>query len=435
MEYLKAMGKLSPSKLEKGENALQEGVKNTLKTQIKGGDKAGAFTIWGTPNDWSYKGTTSDSIWLTAYVAKCFGKAKKLIAINSKVIFDALKYLSKNQDQNGKFLENGRVSYYKLQTDSSEGIPLTAFVTIAFLENIDSSSEDSNSTIEKGLDYIDKNYQNITDNYALAIASYALALGNHNSAKSCLDSLIKKAFITDDYMYWKKDMQGKPDGSTPESTMIEMAAYAVLAHVQLKASANASRIVNWLVSRRNSKGGFSSTQDTVIGLQALSASAPELNSKEIDMDIKVTTDKGDVIKFKLKDTQEVTMLGEKLKKTVKTISFYANGTGTASLQFSQSYKLSNTYSGDDLKLEVTVIPENKDRLLTLRICTQDLSKDQNSGMMLVEVTLPSGYIVDPTHDLLLDAEIKVNIFTKLFSRSNLQSILKQYFLNFFRNTS
>ena len=52
---------------------------------------------------------------------------------------------------------------------------------------------------------------------------------------------------------------------------------------------NASRAAHWLVTRRNSHGGFGSTQDTVVALQALSEQAA---GAAADVDLTVTVEAG-----------------------------------------------------------------------------------------------------------------------------------------------
>lgn len=258
LNYLNATKMLTTEKKKLGEEALRKGVEQALETRITEGTKKGAFSIWSRQSK-----EPSDSIWLTAYVAKCFGKAKHLIAIQDQYLFEALDFLKRHQADNGTFPEYGLVSYYNLQSDSSEGIPLTAFTVIAFLENRDYVDR-FNETIPKALNYIDKNFAKLNNNYALSIATYALALGKHSSAAAFLNELNDKALREgDSMMYWEKDMDTKKNSSkTAASTKVEIAAYAILAHVKLGIAREAIPIVNWLISQRNSDGGFYSTQDT-----------------------------------------------------------------------------------------------------------------------------------------------------------------------------
>lgn len=72
---------------------------------------------------------------MTAFVARSFRQAQPYITIEDSVIGDALNFLSVNQAINGSFPEVGKVSHVDMQGGSSKGIPLTAYVLLAFLEN------------------------------------------------------------------------------------------------------------------------------------------------------------------------------------------------------------------------------------------------------------------------------------------------------------
>lgn len=72
---------------------------------------------------------------LTAFVARSFRQAQPYITIEDHVIEDALKWLSANQATNGSFPEVGKVSHTDMQGGAGKGVPLTAYVLLAFLEN------------------------------------------------------------------------------------------------------------------------------------------------------------------------------------------------------------------------------------------------------------------------------------------------------------
>ncbi len=72
---------------------------------------------------------------LTAFVARSFRQAQPYITIEDHVIDDALQWLSANQAVNGSFPEVGKVSHTDMQGGAGKGVPLTAYVLLAFLEN------------------------------------------------------------------------------------------------------------------------------------------------------------------------------------------------------------------------------------------------------------------------------------------------------------
>ena len=74
---------------------------------------------------------------------------------------------------------------------------------------------------------------------------------------------------------------------------IEATGYATLALIESGDRVDASRSAKWLVGQRNSQGGFGSTQDTVVALQALTEYS---TMSATDTDMTVTLKAGDVTK-------------------------------------------------------------------------------------------------------------------------------------------
>lgn len=68
-------------------------------------------------------------------MARSFRQAQPYITIEDRVIDDALQWLSANQAVNGSFPEVGKVSHTDMQGGAGKGVPLTAYVLLAFLEN------------------------------------------------------------------------------------------------------------------------------------------------------------------------------------------------------------------------------------------------------------------------------------------------------------
>lgn len=356
---------------------------------------SGAFSIFHRT-----RGSDSDSIWLTAYVAKCFGKAKHWYQINDYYIYNALTFLKSKQNSSGEFPEYGVVSYYLLRdSQSSHGLPLTAFTVIAFLES--DHKTQFNKTIDKSLRYISQKFDSLTDNYAIAISTYALALGQHDSANRSLNALILKSTQKGSKMFWTGPFS---------TTMIETAAYAILAFVSMKRETEAVPVVNWLVSKRNPSGGFDSTQDTVIGLQALAEISHKLFSKELKIDVKLTFDKSPQINFKIDRTNNIKSQKKSISPNVRSVSWNVNGTGVASLQVALSYKTKYKDADENFHLTVAVKPYTGIGLLHLTICARYIPQpngEKQTNMALIEVSFPSGYIYDDDFELSRAEHVKV----------------------------
>lgn len=399
MDYLNATNQLTKDRRELGEKALRTGYQDILLNKMENG----AFSIWK-----RNKKEPSDSIWLTAYVAKCFGKAKHLIAINDKHVSDALRFLSEKQENDGRFPESGTVSYWHLQSASSVGIPLTAFTAIAFLEN-KAYHQTYKDTIKKSLSYISENFEKLTDDYAMSIATYAMALGNHESANQSLNALLEKSVLLKGMRYWKESSE-----STMKSTLVETAAYALLALVKTNRALEAAPVVKWLVSQRNNNGGFYSTQDTVIGLEALAAISHELYEENTNMNLNLNFGQGASYadeKFEVRKANKGRLQKRDLLPNVNSVSVNAKGSGIASFQVSYSYKIKVPEADESLSVEITVRPTNRKNTIHLTICARYKPKEEEqikkTNMALMEIVFPTGFIFDEDFDMLSTAPIKV----------------------------
>merc|ERR1712198_580837 len=83
--------------------------------------------------------------------------------------------------------------------------------------------------------------------------------------------------------YWKIDTESDDEDNhqyNSASTSIELASYVLLAYTRRGMVEEGLPIMKWLMSQRNSLGGFHSTQDTVLGLEALSMFAAKVKSPQ-----------------------------------------------------------------------------------------------------------------------------------------------------------
>lgn len=123
-KYLKTMGQLNPEIERKIKSFTEKGYQRQLTYR----HADGSFSAFG-------KSDKMGSTWLTAFVAKSFQQAASFIEVDEKIVNEALKWLSKQQNNDGSFSEVGTVSHKAMQGGSNKGVALTAYVLTAFLEN------------------------------------------------------------------------------------------------------------------------------------------------------------------------------------------------------------------------------------------------------------------------------------------------------------
>ncbi|XP_012262615.2 CD109 antigen-like isoform X2 [Athalia rosae] len=387
INYLKSTNQLTQAVQSKALKYLEIGYQQELTYR----HEDGSFSAFGSSD-------ASGSTWLTAFVAKSFGQAREHITIEDRIIKEALMWLTANQAPNGSFPEVGKVSHRDMQGGAAKGLALTAFTLIAFLENQDYVEEYRN-TINKGVDYISRNLEGLDDVYSLSICAYVLNLAKHPDEDKAFSALESKAMQSDDYKWWGKPVptdNKNPWYSLPSSVNVEMTSYAMLTYLRRNMVANAIPIMKWLVSQRNSDGGFASTQDTVIGIYALAKLGEKLSSKDNDFSISFTYEGGGQNTININSGNNMILQKHMLPRKTRQVNVHATGTGFAIIQVSFNYNLNVTGAWPLFTLDPQVDKNSNENHLQLSICSGFVAtKDANeSNMAVMEVSLPSGFTVD-----------------------------------------
>jgi CD109 antigen len=176
------------------------------------------------------------------------------------------------------------------------------------------------------------------------------------------------------------------------SNAIEATGYATLALIKNGDAFDASRAAKWLVSQRNAYGGYGSTQDTVVALQAL---IEYCTNARADVDLTVTINAGGAVKqlrikqdnFDVLQIVEVPVNGE--------VTLNVEGRGDAIAQVVERYNLPQAEKGDEI-LKINV---NYD---TTQVEVNDLVKvsvgleynppiEMNAEMVVLDVSVPTGF--------------------------------------------
>ncbi|XP_021702199.1 CD109 antigen isoform X8 [Aedes aegypti] len=388
LDYLKNTNQLTASIEDKAKKYMESGYQRELTYM----HDDGSFSAFG-------KSDPKGSTWLTAFVARSFKQAADHISVDEKIIDKSLEWLSDQQSSNGSFPEVGKVSHTDMQGGSGQGIALTAYTLIAFLENKNLIPKYTN-VINKALDYIVRNTEGLDDNYALAIAAYALQLADHSAKDFTLSQLDTKATTDEDQKWWNKPIpeadKKNPWYSKPNSVNVEMSAYGMLAFMEAGLDSDALPIMKWLISQRNDKGGFQSTQDTVVGLQALAKLAAKISSKNNDVTIVVTYNENQQKEMKINSENNMILQKFELPSSAKDIDIKATGRGFAVVSLGYKYNMNVTGEWPRFVLDPQVNKNSNQDYLHLTVCTNFVpTAGQNkSNMAVMEVGFPSGFTAD-----------------------------------------
>ncbi|XP_018798388.1 PREDICTED: CD109 antigen isoform X5 [Bactrocera latifrons] len=388
LHYLNAISKSMPAVTEKAKKFLEIGYQRELT--YKHDD--GSYSAFG-------KSDKSGSTWLTAYVMRSFHQAAKYTDIDPKVIVEGLDFLASKQSPNGSFPEYGKLFDSAHQNE----LGLTAFVLLAFLENVE-HVEKYKPQVDNGMKYLMDNVDKTDDQYSLAIAALALQIAKNPAADKVLTKLQGLAKQKSDRKWWSK-VDAPTEGSSaiwrwqPNSNDVEITSYILLAVLDKEGAENALPIVKWLISQRNSNGGFASTQDTVVGLQALISFAEKTGAGSGTMDIEFISSGGEENKGTIAVNAENSLVlqTQVLPKTTRQVDFTAKGNGSSMVQLSYRYNLAE--KDKTPSFQVTTNVKEDQNLLIMDVCAEYIPADaadqeKESNMAVMEIALPSGYTAE-----------------------------------------
>lgn len=400
LDYLTSVNQLTPEVQSKAIGYMETGYQKELT--YKHND--GSYSAFG-------KSDRSGSTWLTAFVAKSFNQASKYMQIDKQIINEALKFLSDLQHDDGRFPEVGYMLSKEMQGGASGGVGLTAYTLITFLENQEHSDK-YQRTIDKALSHIESNLDNLNDTYAIAITAYALQLANHAAKDDLLEKLNSKAENENGMKYWKRN--NHPSSyKRPNSINIEMSAYALMAFYEAGRTTDALSIMKWLITQRNENGGFQSTQDTVVGLQALAKLSTKTFTSSNDFHVTVKSSIKTHAEFHVNSENSLILQKQELPSNLRSFEITANGNGLGVLQVSYKYNLP-VAEESRFTLTPSIEPASNKEFLHLRVCTSFIEDSfaDKSNMAVMEVTLPSGFTFDSDHlpTLKSSERVKVNKF-------------------------
>nr|AVP12646.1 CD109 antigene-like protein 1 [Littorina littorea] len=387
--YLKATNQLSGDIAEKAIRFMEHGYQRELTYQ----HKDGSFSAFGDRDP-------SGSMWLTAFVAKTFHQAKPYIFIDDDVISRSIDWMLAKQKPDGSFPEPGRVIHKNMQGGASNGTGLTAFVLIALLENNDlqgSISQRVSAATTEAIKYLMGKLPTVTDDYILAMTTYALTLAGDTGAASSFSTLVSHAVVKDGLRYWHK-VTTKPTSTSrywhspaAVSSDVEMTSYALLTYAAKNDFIGGLDVMKWVASQRNPHGGYASTQDTILALQALSEFARLAYSKSFNIEVSVTA-ASFAKQFSVNQNNALVLQSADLPSVPSSVTVSATGSGIALVEIGVFFNVEAEVEEPTFEVKVNLVKDTLN-LLEIETCAKWLSSD-SSGMAVQEVGIPSGFEVD-----------------------------------------
>uniref|UniRef100_A0A673T596 Pregnancy zone protein n=1 Tax=Suricata suricatta TaxID=37032 RepID=A0A673T596_SURSU len=406
LNYLNETGQLTESIKSKAITYLVSGYQKQLNYK----HRDGSYSTFG-----EHYGTSEGNTWLTAFVLKSFAQARSYIFVDNSHIKDSLTWLSQKQKKNGCFQRSGSLLNNAIKGGVDDEVTLSAYITIALLEMPLAITE---PVVHNALFCLENAWKSISESevqgnlvYAKALLAYAFALaGNQAKRKELLESLDKDAVKKDESIHWQRPEKVQEVLSfyyqpRAPSVEVEMTSYLLLAYLTVSPTPSsedlsvASKIVKWITKQQNPNGGFSSTQDTVVALQALSKYGAVTFSK-IEKAAVVTVKSSETFSkdFQVHNANRLLLQEIRLPEIPGEYSTTASGSGCVYLQTSLRYNiLPKKERKVPFTLMVDTLPKNCDgvdahRKLQIHINISYIGKRPSSNMAIVDVKMISGFI-------------------------------------------
>ncbi|CAG2055235.1 unnamed protein product [Timema podura] len=348
---------------------------------------------------------SSGSMWLTAFVLKSFAQARTHIFVDEDDLKMSMRWITKKQLENGCFPLVGQVFHKDMKgglTSDTSSAALTAYVLISLMET---GLPLAPSVASNAVFCLRGDKQ--PDVYTLALTTYAFSLlGNRSLAEESLRHFMGAATIQQDLIWWEKQ------DTNSLALNIETTAYGILSLVKLGGERNlidALRAVRWISKHRNANGGFVSTQDTVVALEALTKYAMAVPSRDTHLSVLVAaTDLEHVFQIRQHDRL---LLKQRWLPTLPTqVEVVAEGEGCALIQSTLKYNVRTPSGSDAFSLEVETGPvASVDECTMQRVeaCVSYRLPGQISNMAVLEIAMVTGYKPDRNslHKLDQDTEL------------------------------
>ena len=381
MDYMKRTNKLTPEVHAKAEGYIANGYQRLLTFEVPGGG-------------FSWFGRAPANKILTAYGLMEFSDMSKVYDVDPRLIQRTQQWLAAQQQPDGtwkpdvNFINEGATNRY-----NSDLLRITAYIAWS-LQNTGYQGP----AVEKARQFVLQHMSNNVDAYTLALlANFAADYGKDRefisqAARLLLDARIEK----DEQIWWNAEETSVY--ATGVSASVETTGLAVQALLKWGGdSATARKAIAYIISKKDARGAWGSTQATILALRALllaseKGASDTRGSVEISLNGKpaqrltLTPDNNDLLhQFALKDVDS---------SGANKVDIRFDGKGGLAYQVVGRYFLPWTQkpAGEPLSIDVaydrTHLAQDDIATATAAI-RNNLTKSAN--MVMVNLGIPPGF--------------------------------------------
>ncbi|XP_058601047.1 alpha-2-macroglobulin-like [Onychostoma macrolepis] len=381
LQYLENTEQLTSAIRERATGFLKSGYQRQLNYR----HNSGAYSTFGFGHE---------NTWLTAFVLRSFGKAQKYIFIDPHIIQSAKEWLISRRDSDGCFIQQGRLFNNRMKGGVNDNVTMTAYIIASLLEL---ETPVTDPVVTKGLSCLRSVIEDVKNTYTTALLAYTFSLAGDTDTRQKLFKKLEDVAISDgSRLHWSQSASA--DDS--DSLAVEISSYVLLAALTAETLTTAdlgfaNRIVSWLVKQQNAYGGFSSTQDTVVALQALSLYATKVFSSDGSSTVTVQS-AGDTHHFDVNQDNKLLYQEKQLQNVPAKYSIEVKGSTCVSVQMAQFYNIPTPSETKTLSIDAKIEGDCKTlgQNFILNFTVKYHGPQEATNMLIVDIKLLSGFTAD-----------------------------------------
>ncbi|GAA6073910.1 alpha-2-macroglobulin-like protein 1 isoform X2 [Tachysurus ichikawai] len=266
--------------------------------------------------------------------------------------------------------------------------------------------------VNNSLKCLRNTFTQVNSTYTKALLFYAFTLaGNQRMRNTLISALDAVAIVSGGGRHWSRVR----DGSVTDSLEVEMTSYVLLALMSGTplngfGLGYSISIVHWLSKQQNSFGGFASTQDTVVALQALAKYSYATYSPEGSVTVTIKSPSGLINKFTINQSNRLLYQERALQEVPGDYNVKAKGKGCVYVQFNLRYYIPPPPGLSSFNISASANGNCRVPTPTLKVTITVRYKGERlqTNMVVIEVKPLSGFSVDATSVQLVNGNSNSN---------------------------
>ena len=383
LSYMRATRQIMPAIELKALQYINLGYQRLLSFEVDGG----GFDWFGEP---------PADVTLTAYGLMEFCDMARVHEIDQNLIDRTRRWLLKQQKEDGAFSPSGHGVHSALTRGKDEVLRTTAYVAWAL-----ASSDFESDRLAEALDFVAAGATGTEDPYTLALCVNGLIAGQRSAeAAGVLEWLHGFRQSAEGLIHWTSSARGATF-SRGAVLDIETTALAALAYLKAGyAIDDAHRALAWLITRKDPRGTWHSTQATVLALRALLLGAEQTATPSVPVTIAVTVNDAEPELIRItpetSDIVHLLDLRHKVKPGANRVIVALEGDGRFAYQATATHYAPWQPRAEPVGKELTIdLAYDRTRLeaddLLIASVTVQYNRAGVAAMTIVDLGIPPGF--------------------------------------------